>query len=147
MTDKLSPARRSENMRRIKSKETSPELAVRAILRGLGVRYRLHAKELPGKPDIVRRRDKRAVFVHGCFWHMHPRTECSDSRLPKSNAGYWSEKLRRNAERDARHRAALKSLGWRVLTIWDCELRRPARVRARLKTFFTVSAGPGALAE
>jgi DNA mismatch endonuclease (patch repair protein) len=139
MTDKLSPARRSENMRRIRAKGTKPELAVRSILRELGVVYRLHAKELPGKPDIVRRRDKRAVFVHGCFWHLHPRKDCLDSRLPKSNAGYWHAKLARNAERDREHVSALRSLGWRVLTIWDCQLRQPARVRARLKTFFTLS--------
>jgi DNA mismatch endonuclease, patch repair protein len=139
MPDKLSPARRSENMRRIKAKDTGPELAVRAMLRDLGVRYRLHAQELPGKPDIVRRRDKRAVFVHGCFWHMHSRAACLDSRLPKSNAGYWRAKLERNAARDASHRAALRKLGWRVLIVWDCQLRSPAQVRARLRRFL---AGP-----
>lgn len=140
MTDKLTPARRSENMRRIKAKETKPELAVRAILRELGVRYRLHATELPGKPDIVRRRDRRAVFVHGCFWHQHAHAECLDGRRPKSNTGYWEVKLNRNIERDRAHATALRAMGWRVLTVWDCELKHPARVRARLKAFFTLRA-------
>jgi DNA mismatch endonuclease, patch repair protein len=137
MTDKLSPARRSDNMRRIKASETKPELAVRALLRELGVHYRLQAKELPGKPDIVRRRDKRAVFVHGCFWHQHARANCLDGRLPKSNTGYWHEKLQRNAARDATHLSALRRLGWQVLVVWECQLKDPARIRARLKTFFT----------
>jgi DNA mismatch endonuclease, patch repair protein len=135
--DKLTPARRSENMRRIKAKETKPELAVRKILRELGVHYRLHAKELPGKPDIVRRRDNCAVFVHGCFWHQHPREQCLDGRLPKSNTGYWHTKLARNVGRDEANITALKASGWRVLIIWECQLANSARIRARLKSFFS----------
>ncbi len=142
MTDKLQPARRSANMRQIRSQETAPELAVRKILRDLGVHYRLHAKELPGKPDIVRRRDKQAVFIHGCFWHLHERENCLDGRLPKSNTGYWHTKLRRNVERDKANQAALRDQGWRVLTVWECQLKQPARVRARLSAFFGLANPP-----
>src|SRR5260221_9042466 len=101
MTDKISVARRSENMRRIKSKGMKPELAVRSLIHSMGYRFRLHRKDLPGKPDIVLPRLKEVIFIHGCFWHqlLHPDPSCKDARLPKSNLEYWIPKLERNRER------------------------------------------------
>lgn len=135
MTDKLTAAQRSENMRRIKSKGTSPELLVRKLLHGMGYRYRLHRKNLPGKPDIVFGPRRKAIFVHGCFWHGHDAVTCSDSRTPKSNAGYWVPKLARNKERDARNLSALADIGWQTLVIWDCETPDVAGLRDRLTSF------------
>jgi DNA mismatch endonuclease (patch repair protein) len=127
--DRISPQRRSENMRRIRSKDTSPELAVRRWLHGRGFRYRLHRKDLPGTPDLVFPGRRIAIFIHGCFWHGCPR--CVDgTRKVKSNAGYWSAKVEGNRARDARHQASLTALGWRVLTIWECEVSDCAGLRA-----------------
>lgn len=122
-------------MARIKSKDMKPERAVRSIIHRLGYRFRLHAKELPGKPDIVRRGARQAIFVHGCFWHQHQKKSCLDGRPPKSNTGYWLPKLQRNVERD---KAALKELhnrGWRVLVVWECEVRSETSLPDRLKAF------------
>ena len=135
MADKLSPSRRSANMSAIRSANTKPELIVRRLVTALGYRYRLHRKDLPGKPDIVFGPARKVIFVHGCFWHMHPKKNCSDSRAPKSNTGYWSSKLARNAARDRQNRQRLRALGWRVLTIWDCETKDDARLRARVRKF------------
>jgi len=125
---------RSENMRRIRAVNTRPELAVRTALRSIGLRgYRLHRKELPGKPDIAFVGRRKAILVHGCFWHGH---SCKEgSRSPKSNTGYWSEKIRLNQERDVRHFQALIEMGWSVLTIWDCEIADKAALADRLKRF------------
>ena len=135
MTDSLSPARRSANMAAIRSKNTAPELIVRRIVHSLGYRYRLHRRDLPGKPDIVFGPARKVIFVHGCFWHMHPKKNCSDARPPKSNTGYWSPKLQRNVARDAEHVTALRKLGWGVLTIWDCETKDDVRLCARVRKF------------
>jgi DNA mismatch endonuclease (patch repair protein) len=110
-------------MRRIKSKDTSPELAVRRLVHAMGFRYRLHGKDLPGSPDLVFRSRKCVIFVHGCFWHLH--TRCREGRIPGSRADYWSVKLQGNAARDKKCRAELRKLGWRVLTIWECETAHP----------------------
>lgn len=111
-------------MRRIKSKGMKPELAVRSLVHRMGYRFRLHVKDLPGKPDLVFRPRRKAIFVHGCFWHGHT---CSEgARRPKSNAGYWSPKIDRNQARDEAHLAALAALGWSTLVIWECQLRDPA---------------------
>lgn len=107
-------------MRRITSKNTSPELAVRRTLFRLGYRYRLHRRDLPGKPDIVFKGRRKLIFVHGCFWHAH---SCQKAHHPKTNEAYWSPKLQRNQERDIRHIEELKIAGWDVLTIWECELK------------------------
>lgn len=123
---------RSENMRRITSKNTSPELAVRQMLFRLGYRYRLHRKDLPGKPDIVFGRLRKLIFVHGCFWHAH---SCHKAHQPKTNEAYWSPKLMRNQERDSRHLEQLKSEGWRVLTIWECELKDMGKTERRVTRF------------
>jgi DNA mismatch endonuclease (patch repair protein) len=125
---------RSENMRRIRSKNTSPELAVRQLLRGLGFTgYRIHRKELPGKPDVVFIGRKKAIMIHGCFWHGH---DCKEGRRePKSNRGYWLPKIERNRERDAQHLAELVRLGWSVLTVWECELRDTMTLSLKLAAF------------
>ena len=133
--DTLTPARRSANMRAVKSKNTKPEMLVRRMVFAQGHRFRLHARELPGKPDIVFRPRKKCVFVHGCFWHLHDAPSCKDARLPKSNRRYWGPKLRRNKARDAGHLAALKKLGWKTLVIWECETRKPEKLKKRLEKF------------
>ena len=135
MPDKLSKLRRSSNMAAIRSKNTKPELIVRRIVTSLGHRYRLHRKDLPGKPDLVFGPRRKVIFVHGCFWHMHPKANCRDARLPKSNTGYWAPKLNRNVERDRENIAALKTFGWKVLVIWDCQTKDAARLGARLEKF------------
>jgi DNA mismatch endonuclease (patch repair protein) len=135
VTDKLTPERRSENMRRIKSKGMKPELAVRRLVHGLGYRYRLHRKGLPGKPDLDFGPRRRVIFVHGCFWHGHDEPACLDGRTPRSNERYWLPKLARNKERDAARMAALRASGWDVLVIWEWETRDIAALKSRLKAF------------
>ena len=129
--DNVTPERRSEIMRRVKSRDTSPELYVRRTLHAAGFRYRLHDKRLPGAPDLVLRRRGAVVFVHGCLWHWHG---CKRSRMPSTNAAYWRRKIARNVERDAAHAAALAAQGWAVEVVWECELRpATAELIARLR--------------
>jgi DNA mismatch endonuclease, patch repair protein len=118
--DKLSTERRSANMRQIRSKDTKPEVLLRRLLHAQGYRFRLHRKDLPGKPDLVFPSRKKAIFVHGCFWHQHP--GCREGRVPGSRREYWEPKLARNQQRDAAAQAALKEQGWRYLIVWECEL-------------------------
>lgn len=113
---------RSENMRRIRSKNTAPEMIVRRLIHSMGYRYRLHRKDLPGKPDLVLSTRKAVIFVHGCFWHQHPEPACKFAHTPKSNLEYWLPKLERNKVRDMLHYAELTRLGWRVLVLWECEV-------------------------
>lgn len=130
--DKLSAERRSENMRRIRSQNTSPELEVRRFLHRQGLRYRLHRRDLPGKPDLVFPGIGACVFVHGCFWHGCRR--CVDgTRKVKSQSGYWEHKIAGNRERDETHVRALVKSGWRVYVIWECELRKQNRMQAIAK--------------
>jgi DNA mismatch endonuclease (patch repair protein) len=117
-------------MRRVKGKDTSPELKVRKALTRLGARYRLHRKDLPGSPDVVLPGRKLAIFVHGCFWHGHDCTR--GARVPKTNREYWTAKVARNLARDARAQQALAEAGWRVEVIWECELKDAAGLEARL---------------
>ena len=133
--DKLSPERRSENMRRIRSTDMKPEMVVRRILHAEGFRYRLHVRDLPGRPDLVFRRLRKAIFVHGCFWHQH--RDCIDGRVPRSNQGYWKPKLDRNVQRDREARDALEAEGWTVLVVWECETQDPERVRATVTRFLS----------
>jgi DNA mismatch endonuclease, patch repair protein len=121
MADIMSPEKRSVVMSRIRSRNTKPEMAVRSALHRMGVRFRLHRKDLPGRPDIVLPRYRTVVFVHGCFWHQH--AGCRLASKPSSNTEYWLEKLRRNQERFTEHAAALAESGWRVAVIWECETR------------------------
>lgn len=133
--DKISPERRSSNMRKIGSKGMAPEVIVRKTVYALGYRYRLHKSDLPGKPDLAFSKMKKAIFVHGCFWHQHPEKSCLDSRIPKSNTGYWLPKLEGNVERDERNIKLLKNEGWSVLVIWECETKDGAKLTARLCKF------------
>jgi DNA mismatch endonuclease (patch repair protein) len=132
-TDVFTPSQRSAVMRAVKGANTAPELRVRKLLWAQGRRYRLNARELPGKPDIVFRPAKRAIFVHGCFWHGHG---CKrGSRMPKANAAYWQAKIARNVARDAKSLAALKADGWRSLVVWECEMKNEAALSRRLARF------------
>ena len=119
MTDTVSVERRSEIMALVRSKDTKPELLIRKGLHALGFRYRLHVKDLPGKPDLVFPRYKSVILIHGCFWHGH---SCPLCRFPKTNTEYWNRKIARNIERDISNRQFLHDEGWRVLTIWECAL-------------------------
>lgn len=120
-------------MRRIRSKGTSPELAVRKLVHGMGFRYRLHVPTLPGKPDIVLPRLMRIIEVRGCFWHQHP--GCIDSHIPRSRQEYWEPKLARNVERDKQNEKQLRARGWKVLTVWECEVKDLKRLSRRLRAF------------
>lgn len=131
--DKLSPAERSENMRRIRSRNMKPELIVRSLAHRLGYRFRLHRKDLPGKPDLVFGSRRKVIFVHGCFWHQHGR--CIDSKLPKSNTEYWHPKLMRNVERDAASIRALRAAKWQSLVIWECETKDESRLARKIGRF------------
>ncbi len=120
--DKLSPDKRSDNMRQIRSKNTKPEICVRSFLHKNGLRYRLHYKNLPGKPDLVFPKYKIVVFVHGCFWHGHSKLACNRSHIPKSNKDYWLNKIIHNQARDKANICSLEQLGWKVYVIWECEV-------------------------
>jgi DNA mismatch endonuclease (patch repair protein) len=136
MVDNLTPFRRAENMRHIEGKGTKPEMLVRSLVYGLGYRYRLHRRELPGKPDLVFGSRKKAILVHGCFWHSHDDPACVDGcRKPKSNLDYWLPKLARNKARDIAQEAELIRLGWSVLTIWECETTHQDKLAGRIKAF------------
>ncbi|MDD5577884.1 MAG: very short patch repair endonuclease [Methylobacter sp.] len=133
--DKLSPARRSQNMRAIRSTGTKPEIIVRRLAHAMGYRFRLHRKDLAGKPDIVFPSRRAVVFVHGCFWHQHQDPACKDARPPKSNVDYWRPKLTRNQTRDTEQEAALLAQGWRVLVIWECQTKDAEKIKQTLKAF------------
>lgn len=131
--DNLSRAERSEIMARVRSTDTRPEMLVRKMVYALGYRYRLHARDLPGHPDIVFRKRAKVIFVHGCFWHRH--AGCALARLPKSRLDFWLPKLEGNRKRDERNKRQLQRTGWKVLTIWECQLNRPARLADRIRRF------------
>src|SRR5262245_59927775 len=133
--DKLTAKRRSQNMASIRSINTTPELFVRRMVHGMGYRYALHSRYLPGKPDLVFRCRRKVIFVHGCFWHQHPKPSCRDSRMPKSRLDYWLPKLRRTIERDLEHQEALKKAGWKSLIVWECELGDRSRLIRRLSRY------------
>lgn len=121
MTDHLDTAKRSWNMSRIRGKDTKPEIAVRKMLHAAGFRFRLHVKELPGKPDIVLPKWKTVVFVHGCFWHRHE--GCKDTTTPKTRTDWWLEKFNKNVANDLKKRRDLEDAGWKVLVVWECEVK------------------------
>ncbi len=128
------PLTRSQMMGRIRSENTLPEIRTRLAVHALGLRFRVHVGNLPGKPDLANKTRRWAIFVHGCFWHSHE--GCQLASKPRSNTGYWSEKLARNRERDIVHLRALSDLGYEVLTIWECETRDDARLREVVAAFF-----------
>ena len=130
MTDVHTSAQRSYNMSRIRGVHTAPELRVRKLLHAMGLRYRLHGKGMPGKPDLVFPKARAVLFVHGCFWHMH---RCKYGKpVPATNTTFWAEKRRSNVERDKRNRTMLKADGWRVFEVWECHSRDPEKLLAKL---------------
>jgi len=131
--DSVSPARRSEIMGRVRSRDTAPEMLVRRMVHAMGYRYRLHAEELSGKPDLVFRPRRKIIFVHGCFWHRHP--DCALARLPKSRQDFWLPKLEANRQRDLKIEHDLRKANWSVLTIWECELGDTYKLKNKIKEF------------
>lgn len=129
---KVDSTDRSANMRAIRSKGTKPEIAVRQLVHRMGLRFRLHRADLPGKPDLVFPSRRKVIFVHGCFWHSHG---CSRSHVPRSNLEYWRGKLERNSKRDALYRRSLKSAGWKLLVIWECEVKNVPVLSRRVARF------------
>ena len=132
MADSWTEEQRSRVMSRVKNKNTKPEVQVRSMLHGMGYRFRLHRRDLPGAPGVVLPRHRKAIFVHGCFWHSH---DCPRGKRPSSRQEFWNAKLDANVERDQANREALEEQGWRVLTVWECELKDPDIVREKLRRF------------
>jgi len=135
MADTISKQRRSELMSRIRSKNSKVELLVRSLVHRMGYRFRLHRKDLPGKPDLVFAGRRKVIFVHGCFWHWHPDPNCKQARMPKSRQEFWRPKLEGNRRRDRENRQKLIELGWEVLEIWECEARDPEKIQSRIRNF------------
>lgn len=130
MMDRISKEHRSWNMSRIRGRDTKPERVVRSLLHRIGYRFRLHRKDLPGRPDIVLPKYRTVIFVHGCFWHRHP--NCPLAYTPRSRVAFWRSKFAANVHRDRRTSRALRQLGWSVVTVWECHLRNPHKMRDRL---------------
>lgn len=126
---------RSRIMRAIKSRNTRPELALRSLAHSMGYRYRIHRKDLPGKPDMVFPAKHKVVFVHGCFWHCHGCKIAGGTRTPAQNSEYWDAKLTRNRARDESNIKALAALGWKTAVFWECELQKPSNVTSKLRRF------------
>jgi DNA mismatch endonuclease (patch repair protein) len=135
VTDTITRERRSENMRRIKAKATTPEVVVRKAVHAMGFRYRLHVPTLPGKPDLVFSRLRKIIEVRGCFWHQHK--GCIDSHIPKSRTEYWRPKLASNKKRDKKTEKLLRAARWDVLVLWECELDDAKQLAKRLAAFLT----------
>ena len=131
--DTLTREQRSERMSRVRSRDTKPEMAVRSLVHSLGYRYRLHDRKLPGNPDLVFSSRKKLIFVHGCFWHRHPR--CKNNRLPKSRLTFWKPKLELNRKRDLKNQRKLRRLGWRFLVIWECQTKDDELLTNRIIDF------------
>lgn len=130
--DHLTPERRSLNMSKVRSKNTAPEMMVRSLVHRLGFRFRLHRKDLPGKPDLVFPGRKSVIFVHGCFWHGH---DCRRGQLPKSHIEFWKSKVETNQRRDAQNIESLAALGWRTLVVWECETKQPERLADKIQGY------------
>ena len=137
MVDSLGPRERSERMGRIRSKDTGPEMTVRRLVHGMGYRYRLHRRDLPGCPDLTFGRLRKTIFVHGCFWHRHGDSNCKLARLPKSRLEFWLPKLERNKARDQENIDRLIKEGWSVLVVWECELKDTASLSNRIRAFLS----------
>lgn len=130
--DTIPPLKRSANMKAIRNKNTDPEIIVRRLTYGMGYRYRIHSKLLPGKPDLFFISRKKVIFVHGCFWHQH---KCKLCHTPKSNLDYWFKKLNRTIERDFENEKSLFSAGWGILVIWECETKDTFKLSRKIKDF------------
>jgi len=133
LADTLSPQERSKRMSLIRDTGTTPEMKLRRLVHGMGFRYRLHVRDLPGKPDLVFPSRRAVIFMHGCFWHRHE--GCRLARLPKSNLDFWGPKLEANRKRDSRNQGRLKDLGWRVLIVWECQMMDVGRVSVLVREF------------
>lgn len=133
MADRITPEERSRIMSRIKGRETKPEKLVRSLLHGMGYRFRLHAKNLPGKPDIVLPRHNKVIFVHGCFWHGHKR--CKRAKRPATRKEFWNRKIDGNIKRDEKVKRQLRALGWQVLVVWQCQTRDQKKLSKLLDKF------------
>jgi DNA mismatch endonuclease Vsr len=129
------PLARRRNLAAVAGKDTTPELRVRRLVHGMGFRFRLHRRDLPGTPDIVLAGRRKIIEVRGCFWHRHPDPACRNAVLPRVRAAWWAAKLARNVDRDARNLAALRETGWSVLVLWECEVKDEAVLTARLRSF------------
>jgi DNA mismatch endonuclease (patch repair protein) len=140
MSDVFTRRKRSQIMRAVRSSDTKPEMIVRRLAHRLGYRYRLHVKSLAGVPDLVFPRRRKVIFVHGCYWHRH---HCAEGQsMPSSHVRYWVGKFERNRRRDARIRRSLARLGWKVLVLWECQLKNTAWVQRRIKAFLARSRKP-----
>jgi DNA mismatch endonuclease (patch repair protein) len=139
--DTITKEQRSRVMQRVRAKDSRPEMIVRRIVHHLGFRYRLHRADLPGKPDLTFAGQRKIIFVHGCFWHLHPSPACKLARRPKSRLEFWNAKLEGNRARDRQQIAQLRALGWSVLTIWECELKDATRLEETIKRFLIYPAG------
>lgn len=139
--DSLTPEQRSARMARVRNRDTQPELRVRKLIHSLGYRYRLHRRDLPGNPDLVFPSRRKVIFVHGCFWHRHPDPQCPLARWPKSKLSFWKPKLTANAQRDIRNQKALHADGWKILVVWECELRYREQLENNLKRFLEAQDG------
>ena len=135
MADNLTPQQRRRNMSRVKGRDTKPELLVRSVVHGLGYRFRLHGKGLPGRPDVVLPRHRKVIFVHGCFWHGH--AGCRRAARPSTNREFWDRKIDGNVARDASNIRALRRAGWKVLVVWQCATKDRARLEKRLGKFLS----------
>jgi DNA mismatch endonuclease (patch repair protein) len=133
MTDVHTPEQRSRNMSRVKGANTRPEMLVRSLVHRMGFRFRLHRRELPGCPDLVLKKSRKVIFVHGCFWHGHK--GCRRAARPTSNTEFWDRKLSGNVERDKRNRAALEKDGWQVLVVWECQTKDEEKLKRKLRKF------------
>lgn len=133
--DKINPEKRSWVMAQVRGFNTKPEKIIRSLLHRLGYRFRIHRKDLPGKPDIVLPKFRTVIFVHGCFWHSHP--GCKRARIPENNEDYWLQKLNKNKIRDVQNKILLENNGWHVLIIWECELKNMELMQKRLINFFS----------
>lgn len=140
MTDVMTPEQRSRCMAAIKGKDTKPEMIVRKYLFSRGLRFRVQVRKLPGTPDIVLPKYKTVIFVNGCFWHGHE--GCKYFRLPKSNVEFWKEKIERNVARDVRNEAELRALGWRIIRVWECEIKTAAERENYLKRLYDLIVKP-----
>jgi DNA mismatch endonuclease (patch repair protein) len=135
MADTLTQHQRSERMSRVRGKDTKPEMVVRRLVHGMGFRFRLHRRDLPGVPDLVFVTRKKVIFVHGCFWHRHADSACKLARLPKSRLDFWLPKLEANEQRDRRNEQALKALGWSAMTVWECQIKDLSSLRNRIWSY------------
>jgi DNA mismatch endonuclease (patch repair protein) len=134
--DTVPKSKRSEIMARVRSEDTKPEMIVRRLVFGLGFRYRLHARDLPGRPDLIFKSRRQVIFVHGCFWHGH---DCSRGARPSSNQAFWEPKLARNRVRDEQTVTKLLESGWKVLTIWECEIRNFEQLKCKVVDFLSLA--------